>query len=590
MSDAFLKPDDREASGRLLFALALLAGALLRLVLLGSPDLFGPDEGAWALAARNAAEGGFGQLLAPGRTPLGDPAGTPFFFPALLSVMVRIFGAEEWAIRLPSVAAGLVGAFVLERVVRRGYGQPAGHLAGAFAALFPPLVSASRAATAETAFVALGLGGVIFGLRALEEDVPAEAVLAGTFFGLAFLTRGPAVLLFLGPLLLALLVRPGLWPLGKTKLCAALLLGTGAAVSAGYLGLVFLVHPAALGTVFSGLVASAPAWPYGSNDPSAFDASLKTIVGTLFLFLPLAGLGAAFLLRPRTETEFASGATSGERRLSHEVLWGAAGIEMLVLVAVAGSFRLSSIPVLVALSAFCGFGATALLWSSDEPALRRREVTFALVSGLVVLAAAAVLVSQPDDPLFGGRQAPLSTGAALGSIGAVAVLAALLASGRLRAGGRPPVVFLTVLLVAAGVESAAFIRRELLSHRTYAREMAQQLAPLLLPRRPVDLAFRASDPDPIAFRLFRTGRSWSDVPTAAAFEAETRRGSTAAWSFRRPAPGTPASASSAATPPEEVRAYLAAHALDVTHDVAARAGRDPGSLVYAATAPGSAPP
>jgi 4-amino-4-deoxy-L-arabinose transferase-like glycosyltransferase len=590
VSDAFLKPDDREASGRLLFALALLAGALLRLVLLGSPDLFGPDEGAWALAARNAAEGGFGQLLAPGRTPLGEPAGTPFFFPAVLSVMVRIFGAEEWAIRLPSVGAGLIGAFVLERVVRRGYGQPAGHLAGAFAALFPPLVSASRAATAETAFVALGLGGVIFGLRALEEDVPSEAILAGTFFGLAFLTRGHAVLVFLGPLLLSLLARPALWRLGKTRLSAALLLGTGAAVSAGYLGLVRLARPAALGTVFAGLVATRPAWPYGSTDPSAFDASLKAIVGTLFLFLPLAGLGVAFLLRPRTETEFASGATSGERRLSHEVLWGAAGVEMLVLVAVAGVFRLSSIPVLTALSAFCGFGATALLRSSDEPALRRRDVAFALVSGLLVLGAAGVLVSLPDDPLFGGRQAPLSTGAALGSIAAVAALAALLSSGRLRAGGRPAVVFLSALLVASGVESAAFIRRELLSHRTYARETAQQLAPLLLPRLPADLAFRASDPDPIAFHLFRTGRSWTDVPTAAAFEAEVRRGTTSGWSFRRPAPGTPPSASSAAVPPEEVRAFLAAHAVDVTGDVAARAGRDPGALIYAAPASGFPPP
>ena len=64
--------DDPGASGRLLFVLALFAGLLLRLVQLGSPDLFGPDEGAWAVGARNIVEGGLPQLLALSATPLGD--------------------------------------------------------------------------------------------------------------------------------------------------------------------------------------------------------------------------------------------------------------------------------------------------------------------------------------------------------------------------------------------------------------------------------------------------------------------------------------------------------------------------------------
>src|SRR5512141_3366171 len=166
--------DDPEASGRLLFALALLAGLLLRLVQLGQPDLFGADEGPWAMGARNLAEDWFGQLLGLSRTPLGPPAGTPVLFPAVLSVMVRVFGPFEWAIRVPSVFAGLVGAFVLERIVRRSFGQPAGHLAGALAALFPPLVAASRAATVEPTLVTLGLAGIIFGLRAFEEDSASE--------------------------------------------------------------------------------------------------------------------------------------------------------------------------------------------------------------------------------------------------------------------------------------------------------------------------------------------------------------------------------------------------------------------------------
>src|SRR5262249_19661895 len=160
-----------------------------------------------AIAARNVVEGGAAQALAPGATPLGDPAGTPVLFPWVLAAMLRVFGPEEWAIRLPSAFLGLVAAFVVERIVRRGWGQPARHLAGACVAVFPPLVAASRVATVETALVTLGFAGIIFGLRAFEEDLPFEGAVSGAFFGLGFLAKGYAIGLFLLPLLLALVAR-----------------------------------------------------------------------------------------------------------------------------------------------------------------------------------------------------------------------------------------------------------------------------------------------------------------------------------------------------------------------------------------------
>ena len=162
--------------GFLLACGLVLAGLLLRLVQLGSPDLLGPEEGPWAVGARNIVEGGIAQLLALSSTPLGEPTGIPIFFPALLAAAVKTFGAYEWAIRLPSVFFGLVAAFVLERIVRRGFGQPAGHIAGAFAALASPLVLSSRTATVEPTLTLLGLGGIIFGLRAFAEDSPGEAL------------------------------------------------------------------------------------------------------------------------------------------------------------------------------------------------------------------------------------------------------------------------------------------------------------------------------------------------------------------------------------------------------------------------------
>ncbi|MBK9963485.1 MAG: glycosyltransferase family 39 protein [Holophagales bacterium] len=375
--------DDPGASGRLLFVLALFAGLLLRLVKLGSPDLFGPDEGAWAVGARNLVEGGLPQLLSLSATPLGDASGMPVFFPAILAVMVKTFGAYEWAIRLPSVFAGLVAAFVLERIVRRGYGQPAGHIAGAFAALALPLVLSSRAATVEPMLTLLGLGGIIFGLRAFEEDSPGEAPLAGLLFGLGFLTKGYAVGLFVLPLLVALLFRPRLFALGRTKRTLALLAGTFLLTAGLPFLLVSLLRPEALGAYLARAFGSAPEALRQLTDVTLVSADLRLIVKTLFVLLPLVGVGIAYLTRPLGEEEIVSGATGGDRRLSHMALWCAYGVELVVLVAVAGSLELSSTPVLPALSALAGLGGAALLTHPRSVIRARFEMAATIASGTV---------------------------------------------------------------------------------------------------------------------------------------------------------------------------------------------------------------
>ena len=353
--------DDPEASGRILFAAALAAGALLRLVLLGQPDLFGADEGRWAIGAQNLVVGGTGQLLGLSETPLGPPGGTPILFPWVLSVMLRVFGPEEWTVRLPSAILGLLGALLLERVIRRGWGQPAGHLAGAFAALFPPLVAASRAATVEPTLVMLGLAGIIFGLRAFEEDIPWEGAIAGAFFGLGFLAKGYAVGLYLIPLLLALGARPRLFGLGRTKRALAFLAAAFVLVGFSHLLAVFLFRRASFAFELATAFGASEAASRAAALPTAFGVDVLTLVRSLFFFLPLAVLGVVFLGRPVGESEIASGATGGDRRLAHGVLWGAYVVELLILVAVAGRYRLSSIPVMPALAAFTGLGGTWLL-------------------------------------------------------------------------------------------------------------------------------------------------------------------------------------------------------------------------------------
>ncbi len=574
--------DDPGASGRLLFVLALFAGLLLRLVQLGSPDLFGPDEGAWAVGARNIVEGGLPQLLALSATPLGDASGMPVFFPALLAVMVKTFGPYEWAIRLPSVFAGLVAAFVLERIVRRGYGQPAGHIAGAFAALAPPLVLASRAATVEPTLALLGLSGIIFGLRAFEEDSPGEAPLAGILFGLGFLTKGYAVGLFILPLLVALLFRPRLFALGRTKRTLALLAGSFVLTAGLQLLLVALLRPEALAPHLARAFGSAPEALRQLTDVALVSADVRMIVRTLFVLLPLVGVGIAYLTRPLGEEEIVSGATAGDRRLSHMALWCAYGVELVVLVAVAGSLELSSTPVLPALSALAGLGGAALLTPPRSSIRARFEVGATIASGTIVLVLAALLVATSHEPLFdGGVSAPLTAAGALVAIVLCTAGAAWLASGDAarRFGRRVGLVFLSVLLVSEGLEAARTIRHDFLAHRTGARAMADQVAPSLLPLPPRAVTFRAPETDALAFRLFRTGITWADRPTVERIAEEARLGTTVVWAYRE------TSTDVAAAPAPLIRAWLIVHTREVTSEVDARAGRSTGLRVFVAGPP-----
>jgi len=291
-------------------------------------------------------------------------------------------------------------------------------------------------------------------------------------------------------------------------------------------------------------------------------------VKTLFLFLPLVGLGVAFLSREVGEPEIASGATGGERRLAHEALWAVYGLELLAVVAIAGRLKLSAIPVLPALAAFAGLGGAALLQPSPNVRRRRSEVMSAVVAGVLVVATALVLMSAPDDPLFGGRRSPISAGAAIAAISLSALAAALFAAGLLRRAlsRRLGPLFLSVLLVAGALESLAWIRRDLLGHRTFSRELADQLAPTVSRVSPRTFAFRAPDPDAVAFHLFRTGASWNGVEGAAAVARDAAAG-VKFWAFRRGAPPGPD-----APPPDVVR-WLEEHAREVTADLDARAGR-----------------
>jgi hypothetical protein len=142
------------------------------------------------------------------------------------------------------------------------------------------------------------------------------------------------------------------------------------------------------------------------------------------------------------------------------------------------------------------------------------------------------------------------------------------------------------LLVVGGLEAARRIRHDLLTHRTGARELAAQIAPAVAPLPPRAVAFRAPEPDAIAFRLFRTGVAWDGTETPAALETEAR-GTLRCWAWRE-------TEGAADAPSADAKAWLIGHARNVTADVNARAGRTTGLAVFvpeaAAPAPGASRP
>ncbi len=270
----------------------------------------------------------------------------------------------------------------------------------------------------------------------------------------------------------------------------------------------FLFRRAAFGFELATAFGASEAASRAAALPTAFGVDVLTLVRSLFFFLPLAALGVVFLGRPVGEAEIASGATGGDRRLAHGVLWGAYVVELLILVAVAGRYRLSSIPVMPALAAFTGLGGTWLMLAARR------------------------------------RTSPLA--------------------GRLARG------VLVVLLAWGGIEAARQIRHDLLTHRTGARQLADQIAPALAPLPPETPSFRATEPEGLEFRLFKTGLSWDGVTSAAAIEDEVRAGRVRCWAYRM----------DGNVPPAEVRSWLKAHTRDMTADVNARAGRVTGLGVF----------
>jgi 4-amino-4-deoxy-L-arabinose transferase-like glycosyltransferase len=149
------------AGERLLLAAALVLPWLLA----GAMPLIPPDEGRYASVSLRMVESG--RWLVPefeGRAHLTKPPLTYW----LQALSIEALGANEWAVRLPSVLATSLAVLVTFGLGRRMFGTRPALAAAAMMPLMPLVAVIGRIANADALFALAWLAALGFGWRAIE--------------------------------------------------------------------------------------------------------------------------------------------------------------------------------------------------------------------------------------------------------------------------------------------------------------------------------------------------------------------------------------------------------------------------------------
>ena len=126
--------------------------------------------------------------------PATPSAFRPPLYPFALAA-VHLVGGGWTAERLLSALFGVVAVLLVFLVSRRVWGERVATVAGAIAAIFPPLVLLSASILSESLFVPLALAVVLAILEYRRDPRLRWAVAAGVLCGLAALTRQNGLLL-----------------------------------------------------------------------------------------------------------------------------------------------------------------------------------------------------------------------------------------------------------------------------------------------------------------------------------------------------------------------------------------------------------
>ena len=166
----------------------------------------------------------------------------------LMALSVRLLGLSSFAILLPQALMGVACTYLLYAIVRRGWGNTAGIVAGAVFITTPVAALMFRFNNPDALLILLMLGASGCVLRGLE--LPASAwgnrrrttwfALAGALIGLGFLTKQFQVLLVLPGFAVAMFAcSPARWP--RRLLDAAVALGCMVLAAGWWIALTVIV-------------------------------------------------------------------------------------------------------------------------------------------------------------------------------------------------------------------------------------------------------------------------------------------------------------------------------------------------------------
>jgi 4-amino-4-deoxy-L-arabinose transferase-like glycosyltransferase len=179
----------------------------------------------------------------------------------LMSLSVRVFGLNTWAMLVPQALLGVASVALLRAGVVRRFGAAAGLLAGLVLALTPVAALMFRFNNPDALLVLLMIAAVWAMLRGVESGKTKWLLITGMFVGFGFLTKQLQVMLVVPPLALTYLIA-GPPKLGTRVLQLFAALGA-MIVSAGWWLLIVEFWP-----------ASSRPWVGGSQNNSILELTL----------------------------------------------------------------------------------------------------------------------------------------------------------------------------------------------------------------------------------------------------------------------------------------------------------------------------
>lgn len=124
----------------------------------------------------------------------------------IMSLSVRLFGLNSWAILVPQALMGIATTWLIYKIIRRSHPAAPALLGGLIYATMPVVVLMSRFNNPEPLMGLLTVAAAYFVIRALEENRWSWYLLAGTALGLAFMAKQIQAFLPIPALVLAVLL------------------------------------------------------------------------------------------------------------------------------------------------------------------------------------------------------------------------------------------------------------------------------------------------------------------------------------------------------------------------------------------------